>query len=46
MSHEKIGPKEQQLRDLKANKIAKKPSTSDLRAKIKPVARHGGKRGR
>jgi hypothetical protein len=45
------GPKELQLRALREGKQAKtrKPSTSDLRkniAKIKPITRHGGKRGR
>lgn len=55
MSHDKIGPKEAQLRALKAEKFAgrraasKPPSTSDLRKKvaaIKPMTRYGGKRGR
>jgi hypothetical protein len=44
------GPKELQLRaQREAKQEAKKPSKADLRqkiAKIKPVTRHGGKRGR
>lgn len=57
MGHETIGVKERQQRELGKNKrdrlnqgsLSRKPSTSDLRkqvAKIKPVTRHGGKRGR
>jgi hypothetical protein len=46
-----IGPKEQWLRQMREDKASKvkKPSSADLRkniAKIKPVTRHGGKRGR
>jgi hypothetical protein len=45
------GPKELALRAQREEKAAKvkKPSKADLRktiAKIKPVTRHGGKRGR
>lgn len=44
------GPKEIQQRLLREGKQkTKRPSTADLRkniAKIKPVTRHGGKRGR
>jgi len=45
------GPKElqlQALRELKRGKV-KKPSTADLRntiAKVKPMTKRGGKRGR
>ena len=55
MSHDKIGPKEAQLRALKANKFAKTPtpkppSASDLRkriAAVKPMTKkQGGRRGR
>ena len=54
MSHDKIGPREQQLREMRerrfAERNAKKPSVADLRskvAKVKPMARNqGGKRGR
>jgi hypothetical protein len=45
------GPKEMQQRLLREGKQkgAKKPSAADLRkniAKVRPIARHGGKRGR
>jgi hypothetical protein len=45
------GPKQQQLRELREGKIknAPKPTKADIRnsiAKIKPVTRNGGKRGR
>ena len=46
------GPKELELRrqrEARFDQKARKPSTADLRkqvAKIKPVTRHGGKRGR
>ncbi len=55
MSHDKIGAKEAQQRDLAKNKrerlnqIGRKPSTADLRnkiARIKPMVKHGGRRGR
>jgi hypothetical protein len=53
MSHDKIGPKEQMLRNMRESSAtkakSKRPSVSDVRtkiAKIKPVTRHGGKRGR
>jgi len=53
MSHDKIGPKEMQRRQMRednfAKKGGKKPSASDLRARIariKPMTNKGGKRGR
>lgn len=48
-----MGPKERALREQREanfhNSKVRKPSVSDVRnkiAKIKPVTRHGGKRGR
>ncbi len=53
MSHDKVGPREKQLRELRearfADRNARKPSVADLRnkvAKVKPMTKHGGKRGR
>jgi hypothetical protein len=55
MSHDKIGPKEAQLREMRAARFAnakapKPPSASDLRKRIsavKPSAKkQGGRRGR
>jgi hypothetical protein len=53
MSHDQIGPKERQLREMReqraANKGPKKPSTSDLRkmiGKTKPMGKKTGRRGR
>lgn len=51
MSHDKIGPKEKMLREMReAQFVAKKPSTTDLRKKIAAVVpkakKQGGRRGR
>jgi hypothetical protein len=43
------GPRELQLRAMREAKAIKKPTKADLRskvAKIKPMTRKGGKRGR
>lgn len=43
-----IGPREKQLREMREQKHAK-PKLADVRskiAKIKPMAKHGGRRGR
>jgi hypothetical protein len=37
MSHDKIGPKEAQQRLLRDRKLAKKPSTTELRGRIAKV---------
>lgn len=43
-----IGPREKQLREMREQKF-NKPKVADVRnriAKIKPMAKHGGRRGR
>jgi hypothetical protein len=52
MAKQEIGPREKQLQALRESgggKYARKPSVADLRkkvAKVKPMTKHGGKRGR
>ena len=49
MSHDKIGPKEQALREMRQHRFARKPSHTELKgkiAKIKPSPRIKNRRGR
>jgi len=49
MSHDKIGPKERMLREMREQRFARKPSKVELRervAKIKAVPKNRSRRGR
>lgn len=49
MSHDKIGPKEKMLREMRERNVAKRPSATELRsrvAKIKAVKPNKNRRGR